>query len=140
MYFASKIYHKMQAFCKTLWVFSIPTRLKSVSRTPKVSHIGHRLNLLIGEVECDNSLISNFHYRSLTECSFGEAVSQLTKSSLMSRSPVNKALSVRRLVSDAVFNRLPKPDIIFYLDFSITFLSDGFPNTLDKTGHHQGHG
>lgn len=67
-------------------------------------------------------------------------MSQLTKSSLVSRSSVNKALSVHRLVQAAVFNRLPKADILLYLDFSITLLSNGFPNTWDKTGHHQGHG
>lgn len=30
--------------------------------------------------------------------------------------------------------------IRLYLDFSITLLSNGFPNTWAKTGHHQGHG
>lgn len=57
----------------------------------------------------------------------------------MSRSPVNKALSVHRLVQAVVLNRLPKPDKLSYLNFSIILLSNGFPNTWGKTGHHQDH-
>lgn len=61
---------------------------------------------------------------------------------IVSREPfLGQQGSIRSSVGQAaVFNRLPKADILLYLDFSITLLSNGFPNTWDKTGHHQGHG
>lgn len=70
---------------------------------------------------------------------FGEAVSALVRSSLVNRSSAYKALSVHRLVQVAVFTRLSKIERNFLLDSTITLLSNGFPNTWKKTGHHQGH-
>ena len=72
--------------------------------------------------------------------SFGEAIMDLSRISLISRSPRSKALSMHRLVQFAIFANIPKTDRTFYFDSVISILYFGFANTWQKRGPHQGHG
>lgn len=67
-------------------------------------------------------------------------MSALVRSSLVSRSPKTKSLTTHRLVQATIFERLPKDQVSFYLDATITILSKGFPNTWKDSGPRQGHG
>lgn len=69
-----------------------------------------------------------------------KAVGELLKASFLNRSSEHKALSVYRLVQSTVFARLSNDERSFYLNSTITLLSNGFPNTWKKTGSEQGHG
>lgn len=132
--FGLKIYHKMQASCRT------PDEVEERFLTnPNVSHNDDRLDFLVDEIECVNPLIPNFRSRSLTECNFGEAVNELTNSSLVIYSSVNKALSVHLLVQAAIVNRLPNiqiqssPYILASLFYPMIFRIPGNESGHTKT-------
>lgn len=71
---------------------------------------------------------------------FGDAVMELTRKSLVTRSPTSKALSMHRLVQQTVFTRLSSDKKLLYLDRVIEMLSSAFPNTWNRRGPYQGHG
>ncbi|KAK7743150.1 hypothetical protein SLS53_004235 [Cytospora paraplurivora] len=74
------------------------------------------------------------------EFDFGDAVMELTRASLVTRLATSMALSVHRLVQQAVFDRLSPAERIYYLDNVIQMLAYDFPNTWTGTGPSQGHG
>ncbi|KAK0702012.1 tpr repeat-containing protein [Lasiosphaeria miniovina] len=71
---------------------------------------------------------------------FGDAVAELTRTSMVNRLTSSKALSMHRLVQFAVFVRLSKADRIKYFDLAVNILYFDFPNTWQVRGAHQGHG
>ncbi|KAJ3544311.1 hypothetical protein NM208_g3129 [Fusarium decemcellulare] len=71
---------------------------------------------------------------------FGDAVMELTRTSMISRLSSSKALSMHRLVQLAVFARLSKAERVKFFDLTIHILYHDFPNTWQKRGAHQGHG
>ncbi|KAL2022812.1 hypothetical protein VTK56DRAFT_4628 [Thermocarpiscus australiensis] len=74
------------------------------------------------------------------EFDFGEAVMELSRTSLIRRLASSRALSMHRLVQFAVFLRLPKSERIVNFDLAVKILYFGFPNTWQARGPHQGHG
>ncbi len=72
--------------------------------------------------------------------SFGEAVMELSRMSLIHRLANSRAISVHRLVQFSVFMRVPAADKKFYFDTAIKILYHDFPNTWRSTGSFQGHG
>ena len=79
------------------------------------------------------SCVSKVHCQS-----FGDAVIELSKASLIQRMSISKAISVHRLVQSAVFNRLAAEEQTNLLDSSICLLIGAFPNTWQEGGHSQG--
>ncbi|KAF4459225.1 hypothetical protein FALBO_14020, partial [Fusarium albosuccineum] len=71
---------------------------------------------------------------------FGEAVMELTRTSMVSRLSSSKALSMHRLVQLVVFARLSKAERVKLFDLTIHILYHDFPNTWQNRGAHQGHG
>ena len=72
--------------------------------------------------------------------SFTEAVTELCRTSMVSRLSGPKALSVHRLVQLAVFLQLSGAERVSNFDLAVNVLYFGFPNTWQDRGAHQGHG
>lgn len=71
---------------------------------------------------------------------FGDAVMELIRASLVTRLATSMALSIDRLLQQAVFIQLSTEQRIYYLDHSINMLAHDFPNTWADNGPSQGHG
>lgn len=76
----------------------------------------------------------------LDDFEFGDAVTELTRKSLVTRLPLSKALSMHRLVQRTVFTRLSPDQRLLYMSRVIEMLSSDFPNTWNRRGPYQGHG
>lgn len=76
----------------------------------------------------------------LTMNRFGDAVVNLTKASLIVRSPALKAITFHRLIQATVFSRLSESEKLLYLDCAVKILSSNFPNSWIERTEQQGHG
>lgn len=76
----------------------------------------------------------------LTIRSFGQAVAELTRSSMVDRHSETKALSTHRLVQLVVFSKLSESRRVELFDLTVKLLYLNFPNTWQARGPHQGHG
>lgn len=78
--------------------------------------------------------------RLLTNCSsFGEAVTELTRTSMVCRLSSSKGLSLHRIVQLAVFHRLTASERVELFDLAVCNAYFDFPNTWKKQGAEQGH-
>ncbi|KAI1083262.1 hypothetical protein F5B20DRAFT_577646 [Whalleya microplaca] len=71
---------------------------------------------------------------------FDNAITELTRATLVTRVTSSKVLSVDRLTQLSVFDGLSPKDRVFYFDTVVQILSYNFPNTWNDRGPHQGHG
>ncbi|OAA60362.1 tpr repeat-containing protein [Niveomyces insectorum RCEF 264] len=71
---------------------------------------------------------------------FGDAVMELSRTSMVSRMARAKALSMNRMAQLAVFLRIETAERTTYFDTAVRLLYFGFPNTWKAGGSHQGHG
>lgn len=76
----------------------------------------------------------------LTINSFGDAVIDLTKASLVSRLTTHKAISIHRLIQFTVFSRLSPDETSLFFSHAVGMLSYSFPNTWNERTPQQGHG
>ncbi|CAK7200406.1 hypothetical protein SEUCBS139899_003101 [Sporothrix eucalyptigena] len=82
---------------------------------------------------------SDFEFMS-DEFDFGDAVMELSRTSMVSRMIRSKALSMHRMVQLAVLLRIASSDRTAFFDTAVRLLYYGFPNTWKAGGSHQGHG
>ncbi|KAB5575359.1 tpr repeat-containing protein [Coniochaeta sp. 2T2.1] len=71
---------------------------------------------------------------------FGEAVRELSRTSMVSRLSSSKALSMHRLVQFTVFVKLSESERVESFDLAVRLLSEDFPNSWQKREARQGHG
>jgi hypothetical protein len=72
--------------------------------------------------------------------SFGEAIMELSRTSMVTRLSESKALSIHRIVQLAVFHRLSPSEKVELFDLAVKILYFDFPNTWKERGSQQGHG
>ncbi|KAK4149078.1 P-loop containing nucleoside triphosphate hydrolase protein [Chaetomidium leptoderma] len=71
---------------------------------------------------------------------FRETVAELVQTSLITRLPASRALSMRGLVQFVTFSRLSESDTIANFDLAVQVVSSSFPSSWKEGGAHQGHG
>ena len=71
---------------------------------------------------------------------FGDAIMELTRTSMINRLSASKSVSMHRLVQFAVLSRLSPGSRAIYFDLAVNILYFDFPNTWFDRGAHQGHG
>lgn len=75
----------------------------------------------------------------LDEFGFGDAIMELTRTSMINRLSTSKSVSMHRLVQLAVLSKLTGESRTTYFDIAVKILYFDFPNTWLNSGAHQGH-